>query len=65
MAQLGRALRSGRRGREFESRHPDHKKIHKIVDFYFEDNEYHQKHEYQSVFLRMLYNESKQLFISE
>jgi len=35
------------------------------VDFYFEDNEYHQKHEYQSVFLRMLYNESKQLFISE
>jgi len=30
------------------------------VDFYFEDIEYHQKHEYQSVFLRMLYNESKQ-----
>ncbi len=26
MAQFGRALRSGRRGRVFESRHPDHKK---------------------------------------
>jgi len=30
------------------------------VDFYFEDIKYHQKDEYQSVFLRMLYNESKQ-----
>ena len=26
VAQFGRALRSGRRGREFESRHLDHKK---------------------------------------
>ena len=26
VAQFGRALRSGRRGRVFESRHPDHKK---------------------------------------
>ena len=32
----------------------------RIADFYFEDIEYHQEHEYQSVFLRMLYNESKQ-----
>ncbi len=63
MAQLGRALRSGRRGREFESRHPDHKI--RIADFYFEDIEYLQEHEYHSIFLRMLYNESKQSFISK
>ena len=37
MAQFGRALRSGRRGRVFESRHPDHKKQNGIRHsaFYF------------------------------
>ena len=37
MAQLGRALRSGRRGRVFESRHPDFEKLGNIIflSFYF------------------------------
>ncbi len=35
VAQLGRALRSGRRGREFESRHPDSKLFLSSKEFLF------------------------------
>ena len=35
VAQFGRALRSGRRGRGFESRRPDYGEYRRILSFYF------------------------------
>ena len=36
VAQLGSALRSGRRGRGFKSRHPDDEKTHELAHEVFE-----------------------------
>ena len=44
MAQFGRALRSGRRGRVFESRHPDQAQPEMAVLFYIGELYYQVQH---------------------